>query len=650
MFERIIPFRYLSPDQREALRADADEVAFAPGEVLMKQGDATDQRLFLILEGAVRFEDQQGPRRRRTRIVTAGHYIGERAALFQEARRLEVRAIDPVRTLAIPGHRLLALVHESTAFAQALGSILRDKQGIFTPFDKFRVEVIRSVSAGSVDLGRLIPLYERLEPALHPGATGEEIDVGALSYAVRRLPENLTRTLSFYVTEVLPSLYADPDDRFTPVPTAARRRSIYEMMPGKNMVLVRDGVSDLVDFICCLCLYGIEARKVRHRVRDGGGLELISPDVITLLDPVWPGEAEARVREIALHHEDFRIEIHKELDNYNSAHAETWCKQIAEATQRLLGLDPSELPTDFDVHVISSNTHSVHNCISPWIGSNADRIEAWGREGNHPFTQDEWHERFDLVCALARDYLEAYPDQRVERARVEADSGILRLDWTAFTGIGVQLIDASRVQWKETDPGIPDVAPERPALIVNIDYAFGEQAEHIIANLTSLFGRNLASLNVLGKAGGLIGDRGDVLVASAFVEQYRDLFHAIPGPGAVDVERLRSRLPDRDVHVGNMLTVTGTLMQNRTMLHFNRHIWRCIGLEMEGACYLRPVLQSMDRGSVRPGVDHRFLYYTSDLPLRHDANLSARLRASEGVPPLYAATREVLTGILEASG
>ena len=43
----------------------------------------------------------------------------------------------------------------------------------------------------------------------------------------------------------------------------------------------------------------------------------------------------------------------------------------------------------------------------------------------------------------------------------------------------------------------------------------------------------------------------------------------------------------------------------------------------------------------------RFLYYTSDLPLRHDANLSARLQAVEGVPPLYATTREVLNGILE---
>ncbi len=100
--------------------------------------------------------------------------------------------------------------------------------------------------------------------------------------------------------------------------------------------------------------------------------------------------------------------------------------------------------------------------------------------------------------------------------------------------------------------------------------------------------------------------------------------------------------------MGNVLTVTGTLLQNRTMLHFNRHIWRCIGLEMEGTFYLRHVVQSMHRWSVPQDVTFRFVYYTSDLPLDHASNLSARLRAAEGIPPLYATTREILRGILSS--
>jgi len=649
VLDKIIPFRYLSSEQRRALEADLTEHVFEADDVLIEQGDVEDKRVFLLQAGSVRLIDRRMARPGRGRTLPAGHYIGERAALFDEPRGREVTAIDTVRALTMSGDRFLRLVHESTPFAQALGSILRDKQGIFAPFDRFRVELLRSVGEGSIDLQELVPLYKELDPALHPHASdADTVDVGALTYGVRRLPDNVTRTLSFYLTETLPALYSDPDQRFIPIPTPGRRRAVYEMMPGKNMVLVRDGASDLVDLITCLCLYVIEARKIRRRVRDRGGLESVSEVDTEPLETVWPGETESRIRDLALHHEDFRVEVHKELNNYNSAHAESWCMQIASATHELLGIDPAELPDETAVHVISSNTHSVPNCLSPWLGRKAEAILEWGDATGHDFAADRWHQRYDLVCALAPDYLAAHPGLEGRRAEEEREAGILTLDWTAFTGIAVQLIDTSKVAWEQTDPGIPDAAPSRPSLIVNIDYAFGEQAEHIVANLASLFGRNLASVNVLGKAGGLVGERGDILVATGFVEQQRDHYHAIPGGAQVDVDRLRAVLPDRSVHEGNMLTVTGTLLQNRTMLHFNRHIWRCIGLEMEGSYYLRHLVQSMERGAIPRDIDLRFLYYTSDLPLRHDSNLSARLRASEGVPPLYATTREVLTGILEA--
>jgi hypothetical protein len=648
MLEQIIPFRYLTPQQRAALLKDASEEVYEPDEILLEQGDRKDDRVLLVMEGSVLAQDRASGLPGQGSIVGAGHYIGERAALFDEPRAMEVRAVGHVRVLSIPGERFLRLVHESTPFAQALGGILRDKQGIFAAFSRFRIALLQQVGGGSVDLEALLPLYEELRPALHPHASSPHtLDVGALAYAVRRLPENVTRTLSFYLTDALPALYANPEERFTPVATAARRRSVYEMLPGKSMVLIRDGVSDVADFVTCLCLFAIEARKLRRRVRDAGGLDAVPLADIEAVRSIWHDAAEDRIREISLHHEDFRIEVHKDFNNYNSAHAETWSKQIARATDELLGFDPSDLPDDFDVHVVSSNTHSVPNCLSPWLGQKAGEIVMWARQTGHPMVDDGWHDEHDLAYAVTRDYLRAHPDQAEERAEEERAAGIEVLDWTAFTGIGVQLIDTSRVAWGDTDPGIPSQAPRRASLIVNIDYAFGQQAEHIIGNLSSLFGRNLRSVNVLGKAGGLVGDRGDVLVATGFVEQFQDEFHPTQA-STVDVDRLRARLPDRQVHAGTMLTVTGTLMQNRTMLHFNRHIWGCIGLEMEGSWYLRRVAQSMSRGAVPTDVAMRFLYYTSDLPLRHDSNLSARLRAVEGVPPLYATTREVLTEILES--
>ena len=178
MFSNIIPFRYLSREHREALRPDITELSYAPGEVLIEQGAADDTRVFLLVEGSVEVWNVWRDPPVRLRAITAGHYFGERAALFEEERSTEIRAAEPVRTLTMSGERFLRLVNESTPFAQALGNILRDKQGIFTPFDRFRAELLRSVSQGAVDLHRLVPLYLRLEPALHrAGLQGLQVEV-----------------------------------------------------------------------------------------------------------------------------------------------------------------------------------------------------------------------------------------------------------------------------------------------------------------------------------------------------------------------------------------------------------------------------------------------------------------------------------------
>ena len=107
---------------------------------------------------------------------------------------------------------------------------------------------------------------------------------------------------------------------------------------------------------------------------------------------------------------------------------------------------------------------------------------------------------------------------------------------------------------------------------------------------------------------------------------------------------------DREIHEGPVLTVAGTLLQNREMLQFNRQIWRCVGLEMEGTFYYRQLQKATSSGLLSGSPTSRILYYVSDLPLDHVANLSGRLRASEGIPPLYAATREILCGIFGDAG
>ncbi len=657
MIADIIPFRYLNPDQRARLEADLSEVSYADGEVLIAQGDTSDDRVFILREGTVEIFDRASGEQDPIGVIDPGHYFGERASLFDTPRKVEVRAAGPVRVWTLPGERFLGLIDASRPFAQSLAKILRDKHGIFVAFDRFRAELIRDVAQGTIDIKSLLPKYKQLSPALHGAADDpERIDFNGLAYAVRRLPANLTRTFTYFLTELLPHHYSDPDGSFTKVATRSRRRAVYEMLPGKDMVLIRDGLSDLVDLISCLCLYAIEARKIRRRMRDpvllstmaGAALDALPFSTVEQagLRSVWPEDTVARLREIALHHEDLRIEVFKDLFNYNSAHSEVWSAQVAAATRELMGADPSDLPADLPVHIVSSNTHSVINCLSGALTENAAAIRAWAEQQGHELLAETWNDPADLVYALSRDYYKAHPEALEAKRAADARAGIVRLDETAFTGIGVQLIDTARLAGKPVDPGLEPAPGARRALIVNIDYAFGQQAEHVMAALLALFGPRVASVNVLGKAGGLTGARGDIMAPTAFVDQVGD--RSLPLPEAnlgVDLERLRGRVPGRGVHLGAVLTVAGTLLQNQVMLNYNRHLWGCVGLEMEGSYYFAQILESIQRGVVPADVALRFLYYTSDLPLNHDATLSRGMRASEGVPALYAVTREILSGI-----
>lgn len=673
VFEQVIPFRFLTQQEKRELAAHVTCREYDSGELIVAQGDADDDSVYVLSRGSVETIDEHDDTAQRAGIIEAGHYFGEREPLFREPRRYAVRALEPVTCYVVPGDRFLALISESRAFAQALGTLLRDKQGIFEAFDRFKVELIRAVNQGYVSMDRLIPYYLELEPALHPLVRSEtHIDFGGLRYAVRRLPENVTRTFAFLLIDEIPESYRNPDRFFPAVRTPARRRDVWEMLPGKVMVLLRNGFSDLMDLITNLCLYAVEARKIRSRVKTPDALSTIraylerlevhteraegelllrlgfTEQEIAGLEGVWPDRTIETLYEIACHREMFSIDVRRQRNNYNSRSLELWTDQVGNATETLVGFQPSALPAEVRVHIISSNTHSVTNCLNPWFAAHMDQVCAWAEAEGHPYMDLEWDNPYDRLYGLARDYFAAFPGEAEASREAERRCGVLRLEETASTGVQVQLIDVSRLHEHSVDPGVSVPAGARD-LIVNIDYAFGEQARHIIRNLLMLFGHNLASINFLGKAGALTGSRGDVLAPNAFVGQSTDTFQPLPAPDAAARGRLAVRIPGHEVHTGPLLTVDGTLLQNRMMLLFYRQIWGCLGIEMEGIHYYLQVVEAAQLGVIPQDVRSRLFYYVSDLPLEHTAQLSAPLAATEGIPPLYAITRHILSESLSTS-
>jgi len=674
LLERVIPFRFLKQAQKQELAAVLFEHRFSTGEVIIRQGDPSDRKVYMLASGSVEVVDHKGEAARVVNVIISGHYFGEWEPLFEVERAFEIRATEPSVCYAMEGDRFLSLLQTSRPFAQALGTILRDKQRIFTAFDRFKVELLRAVNRGYINLSELLPLYMDVDPALHPKCRDEHaIDFAGLTYAIRRLPDNVTRTFAYLLTDELPPAYGAPARFFPSVGTTARRRDIWEMLPGKSLVLLRNGDSDLVDLITCLCVYAVEARKIRHRISNPVSLELLeryvggqredgpqvpteflrelpfSEEDVRGLISTWPSRTVERLREIARHREMFNIDVRRQTSNYNSRRTDLWTAQVANATRELLGVQPSALDESVRVHIISSNTHSVTNCVNPWFPAHADEVLRWARSTEHPVIREEWANEFDPIFAMARDYFTAHPEAARESLEWEEEYGILRMKETASTGIQVQLIDGARLSGRQIDPAVTAVPEGSRDVIVNIDYAFGEQAQHIMRNLLMLFGGNLASINFLGKAGALLGHRGDILAPTAFIEQTSDYFQPLPAADGSCIRCLEERLPDHTVHQGPLLTVEGTLLQNRLMLNFYRKVWGCIGMEMEGAHYYRQVVESAELGVVRSGLPLRFFYYVSDLPLQSDSSLAARLHVQEGIPPLYAITRQILSDIFGTS-
>eukprot|EP00796_Vickermania_ingenoplastis_P001300 gene1300-750_t len=201
--------------------------------------------------------------------------------------------------------------------------------------------------------------------------------------------------------------------------------------------------------------------------------------------------------------------------------------------------------------------------------------------------------------------------------------------------------------------------------IINMDFAFGAQAEGICRAVFSAFGHRIRSVSIMGKAGGMMGKRGDIQLASHvlmskssfIIEDNQDELRNCRNDDLTR-ERLQELAGPRvSVFAGNVLTVTGTMLQNVRLLRYYQRVWGCVGMEMEGSYFARVIEDFHQQGITRPDMISRFAYYTSDLPLAasdaeeagddgESETLSAPMTPLEGVPPLYAIARGILERIV----
>lgn len=311
-------------------------------------------------------------------------------------------------------------------------------------------------------------------------------------------------------------------------------------------------------------------------------------------------------------------------------HGERWAHDI-QAFLREAGLWERPL------HLISANLHSIRNCLYAWaalqqkLGAE-QTIEDLARELSLPENEHLNQE----VRAFAR---ERGMDELTDRAE---------------TNVQVQVFDTAQLEPAWLPPELRLSAPggerDRPVLLV-MDYAFGEQSFELVDELLKPYkgnGRaeplNLKSISVMGKAGTLVGDKGDLMLPTAHVFE-----------GSADNYPLQNDFTPEDfageglpVHRGTFVTVLGTSLQNADILdYFKSSSWNAIGLEMEGA-HLQKAIQaaSQVRQSIDRNVTLRYAYYASDNPLVTGSTLASGSLGQIGVKPTYLIARKILERIL----
>jgi hypothetical protein len=218
----------------------------------------------------------------RTGTVEASGTFGAENVILQRRHNFSFRAGDEQTLVAlIPKDVFLKAVKENPPVSQSFARNLCEQMNLFRVFRRFCRDIF-STSTTTLDMPSILNSYSELESCLHPHLKSPKIDVDAWAYAINRLPANITETFSLTLSRNLPPFLAErmrrelsgQDGRSASsdtklITTRYRRRCAWEIGSGsgKTLVLLRDGFTDMLDFVTMLCVHITESKKLRGRLQ-----------------------------------------------------------------------------------------------------------------------------------------------------------------------------------------------------------------------------------------------------------------------------------------------------------------------------------------------------------------------------------------------
>lgn len=505
-----------------------------------------------------------------------------------------------------------------------------------------------------------------LQPEIYGSIADEEkVELNGLLYIFQRLPYGIESCR--YVKLIGREGYEKAD--FEALVPPKRRRNCYRIDSEQMYIEMTRGRSDIYDVLTHLTFMYIESEKIRRSAIDHKDRPVRA---WTMLENFMEKEGELDIsvgfsylsvllgrtyEEIEEAHNRFeeargvsslfeitywlgRISIEEYLEEKDREitfsatlreilghhlYGEVWAQNIKKHLYQngLLGKE---------IHIISANMHSIMNTIY----------------AHHVACDVIGH--CELITLAERLSLDENSGLRHEVEDFAASHGMVTLSNNNGTNMDVQIIDGDALTELSTVSGMEALSTMKGKVLIVIDYAFGEQAFESMDELLKPYNHgddkiplDIASINIMGKAGILEGKKGDIMIPTAHI------FEGTTDNYPVDNEMPTDGLAGQgvDLYVGPMITVLGTSLQNKDILrYFHRSSWKAIGLEMEGGHYQKAIqAASQVRKNIASDVKVRYAYYASDNPLETGSTLASGSLGIEGVKPTYRISLAILNAI-----
>jgi hypothetical protein len=525
-------------------------------------------------------------------------------------------------------------------------------------------------SSGEIKLDSLVKAHIDMGSSLHPFAGDQPIDMGALIYTSRRLPNVISRCRRIVLGQsphgFKVRLGLDISS-WEAVRAPARRRRWYADGDHTLAVLFAS-TSDVDDLVPTLVAYQIEWNKLHAALQD---VELdserardaaqASEDDWGRLREAWGNDFESTLAAVKAAECHMTVQMIGGSFLASARSARRWWLPISAALNEL-GL------VDFPVYFVSSNVHSLVNVLSG-VARHFEKDIVYFVKRNDPELDEERHKldsgrsraSFDnWLYFAARELFDQSADRerfREGRRDIEAASGIWHV---RAVGQGVdsaaQIFKLAELDPAGIDPRVGSVDVDRlrrsRAAIVNIDYPLGVAAYHIVRQVAEEVGW-IAGVYVLGKAATLNAEVGDVMIPNVVFNEHSGNTYWLDNCfSAADVQphlNFGSALDNQ-----RAVTVRGTFLQNRDYLEFYFQGHYTV-VEMETGPFLDACYEMAEAGRypmnesvnmARTNFDLGIVHYASDTPYTQARTLGARGLSYRGMDSTYASAVAVAKRIL----